>query len=94
MLESDLMPRKHVLLVEDDLNFGSVLCRVLQREGYNVDVAANMTEAKEFLTSTRYAVVVADWRLSDGYGSVILGWAAELGAKTALMSAHLFTDAS
>ena len=83
------MLRKHVLLVEDDLNFGSLLCRVLQRAGYNVDVAASMAEAKEFLTLTQYAVVIADWRLSDGDGTVILGWASQLGAKTALMSAYL-----
>ena len=81
--------RQHILLVEDESYLRNSLRVVLQGEGYRVDVAAVMAEAKYFLESTQYTLVIADWQLPDGDGTVILEWAAHLGAKTVLMSGYL-----
>ena len=83
------MGQQHILLVEDEPDFRNSLLMVLQGEGYRVDVAAVTAKAKHFLESTQYALVIADWQLPDGDGTVILEWAAQLGAKTVLMSGHL-----
>ena len=83
------MGQKHILLVEDEPGFRNSLRMALQGEGYRLDVAAIMAEAKDFLASAQYALVIADWQLPDGDGTVILEWAAQLGAKTVLVSGYL-----
>src|SRR5205814_6058376 len=41
------------------------------------------------LAAQGYSLVIADWRLPDGDGSVIADGAADLGAKTFIMSGYL-----
>ena len=53
-------------------------------------VAANAEEAWRRLDTEVYAAVIADWRLPDGDGTLILDWAADQGAHTFLMSGYLF----
>jgi DNA-binding response OmpR family regulator len=71
------MGQQHILLVEDEPDFRNSLRMVLQGERYRVDVAAMMAEAKQFLASTQYTLVISDWQLPDGDGTVILEWAAQ-----------------
>jgi DNA-binding response OmpR family regulator len=81
---------KRILLVEDDDDVAPLLMHVLIGEGYAVDLATTRMEAWRYLDAHRYDLVVADWRLPDGDGSVIADAGAELGAKTLVMSGYLF----
>ena len=84
------MPEKRILLVEDEPTVHELLAHVLYAEGYAVDVAATVAEAWQLLDAHTYALVIADWRLPDGDGTVIAEAAADLGAKTFVMSGYLF----
>jgi DNA-binding response OmpR family regulator len=84
------MPAKRILLVEDDPDIHYLLTHVLVSEGYAVDVADTVAKAWQCLDGAPYALVIADWRLPDGDGTVIADAAADLGAKTFVMSGYLF----
>ena len=84
------MPEKRILLVEDETAVREFLAVVLRAEGYQVDVAATAAEGMAFLDRWRYALAIADWRLPDGDGLLIADTAAELDAKTIVMSGYLF----
>jgi two-component system response regulator HydG len=79
----------HILLVDDEPGIQTLLADVLRELGYAVDLAATIREAKTRLIAQSYDLVVADWRLPDGDGTVIADWAAELSAKTLLVSGYL-----
>src|SRR5436853_5647049 len=83
------MLEKRILLVEDDLELAEVMATVLREEGYLVDLAATAGQAQEHLARFSYAVVIADWRLPDGDGTLIAEWGSTLGAKTLVMSGYL-----
>jgi DNA-binding response OmpR family regulator len=84
------MAAKRILLVEDETGISDFLTIALRGEGYEVDVAATAAEAWTWLDAHPYELVIADWRLPDGDGMLIADAAAELGAKTLLMSGYLF----
>ncbi|WP_018864014.1 sigma-54 dependent transcriptional regulator [Thioalkalivibrio sp. ARh3] len=55
-------------LIEDDAIMGESLCDRFELEGYAVDWARSISEARERLASGDYAVVISDIRIGDGYG--------------------------
>jgi two-component system, OmpR family, response regulator len=83
------MAEKRILLVEDDEDVGELLAIALEDAGYEVDVAKTAAESWARLAAQGYALVIADWRLPDGDGSVIADGAADLGARTFIMSGYL-----
>ncbi len=84
------MAAKRILLVEDEPEISDLLAHVLIGEGYAVDVAQIVAQAWQLLDQHSYALVIADWRLPDGDGTLIADAAADLGAKTYVMSGYLF----
>src|SRR5260370_12508134 len=84
------MAEKRILLVEDERAIHELLTHALRSEGYLVDVAITLAEAWQELDKRPYDLVIADWRLPDGDGTVIADAAAQLGAKTCVMSGYLF----
>lgn len=83
------MPEQRILLVEDDEDVGELLAVALEDAGYEVDLAKTAAESWARLAAHGYALVIADWRLPDGDGSVIADGAADLGAQTFIMSGYL-----
>jgi DNA-binding response OmpR family regulator len=81
---------KRILLVEDDADVRELLALALRGEGYRVDVAASAARALSNLTRFSYALVIADWRLPDGDGTMVANFAEQLGAKVLVMSGYLF----
>src|SRR2546423_10891085 len=79
------MAAKRILLVEDEEEIADILALVLRGEGYVVDTAATVAQARRQLRSLRYALVNSDLRLPDGDGLEIVDRAAELGA-------HLYSE--
>ena len=84
------MPQKRILLVDDDDDVREILALALRSEGYAVDVAASTARALVSLTSADYSLVIADWRLPDGDGTLVVNFAEQRGAKAFLMSGYLF----
>ncbi len=84
------MADKRILLVEDERPIHELLTHALRAEGYVVDVATTVAEAWRELDVHSYGLVIVDWRLPDGDGTVIADAAAQLGAKTCVMSGYLF----
>jgi DNA-binding NtrC family response regulator len=61
-----------ILLVEDDYILQFSLATILRREGYAVDTARNVSEARLALVSRRPRIVLLDLGLPDGSGIDIL----------------------
>jgi DNA-binding response OmpR family regulator len=83
------MPEKDVLVVDDEVAVREVLGEILREEGYVVDLAATVAEARALLDKYRYGVLLADWRLPDGDGVLIANLAAEVGTHVFVMSGYL-----
>jgi DNA-binding response OmpR family regulator len=54
-----------------------------------VDTAGTLAQARRQLRSLRYALVNSDLRLPDGDGLEIVDRAAELGARTSILSGYV-----
>jgi DNA-binding response OmpR family regulator len=77
-----LMVHRRILLVEDDRLERMNLTLVLGREGFNLDVAANATEAYALLAGEHYELVLTDIGLPDGDGFEVLHAAKRVDATT------------
>lgn len=64
---SNAASTKRILIVEDDEGLGSTLRTFLRDEGYNVDLAPSITEAKT-KDYSEYELMILDWMLPDGQG--------------------------
>ncbi len=84
------MPAPRILLVEDDRDTAGLLEHVLITADYTTDVVATVAEAMQQLTGHRYGLVIADWRLADGFALSVLDQAAERGMKTAILTGYAF----
>ena len=60
---------KRLLLVEDDESLGATLQERLQKEGYAVDWATNLREARLKSAGDPYSLVILDVGLPDGTGT-------------------------
>jgi CheY-like chemotaxis protein len=61
-----------VLVADDDQAIRQLVCTILQREGLDVDCAADGAEAVDFLRQKEYAVVLVDLMMPrvDGFGVI------------------------
>lgn len=57
-----------ILVVEDDTSLLAVVERVLRDEKYVVDTVSLVDDARAYLKSVQYDLVVLDWNLPDGSG--------------------------
>ena len=82
------MPEQRILLVEDEATTREILTEFLRREGYAVDSVATAGAASTCLDSIPYELVIADWVLPDGDGTDVADAAAQLGAKTLIVTGY------
>ena len=61
-----------ILVVDDEPDLRTLYELTLLREGYRVETASCVTEAKEQLRLQRFDVVITDMRLPDGEGLQVL----------------------
>ncbi len=67
------MPGKPlILLVDDEENLRRTLALILIREGYDVDMAATVNEARQHFDSTSYDLTFLDLKLPDANGLTLL----------------------
>lgn len=64
-------PRKLILVVEDDVHLGKMLCAYLKRSGYDAELAATGHDALDFCDVTCPAAVMADVHLPDLNGLIL-----------------------
>jgi DNA-binding NtrC family response regulator len=83
------MPKKDVLIVDDEVDVREIFAGILEAKGYTVDLAGTVAEAKGLLAAHQYGMVLVDWRLPDGDGAVIANLAAEVGSHAFVMSGYL-----
>jgi DNA-binding response OmpR family regulator len=83
------MPETRILLIEDEATSRELLSYVLTSAGYAVDAVETAAAAMTSLEETPYKVVIADWLLPDGNGIDLADRAAQLGAKTIIVSGYL-----
>lgn len=62
----------HVLVVDDEPDLRALYELTLLREGYRVDTAGSVQEARHFLLARCFDVVISDMRLPDGTGIELL----------------------
>jgi DNA-binding response OmpR family regulator len=62
----------NILVVEDDVDINSLLCKILGREGYNVRGAYSGTEAKMCLEACDYQIVLLDLMLPGASGEELI----------------------
>ena len=61
-----------ILVVDDEPDLRTLYELTLLREGYRVEAAANLQEARAFLQERRFEAVITDMRLPDGLGLELL----------------------
>ncbi len=62
-----------VLLIEDDTVLGAAVRDQIRAEGHSVDWVTRLDEAREYLTSASYGLLLLDLMLPDGRGLLLLG---------------------
>jgi DNA-binding response OmpR family regulator len=91
------MPPTRILLVDDDELIRTMMEEVLQQQGFNVTVAANVPEALRLITSDVYDVLLSDLHMpgaGDGLTVVSAMRHANPKAVTMLLSAFPEMDAA
>ncbi len=76
---SAALPRKHVLIVEDEASFREVLEMGLAPQGFQTRAVGSIKEAKEALDGGRFDAMVSDLRLGDATAIDLLTWMKERG---------------
>jgi two-component system response regulator PilR (NtrC family) len=90
------MSKPNVLVVDDERDIRELLTITLGRMGLVVDTASNVSEAKDRLAETRYALCFTDMNLPDGSGQEIIELIGAKYAETpvAMITAYGNVDAA
>ena len=65
-------PKKNILVVDDDKSILRTFTRILQKSGYEIDVAETGREAVDKAENQHYDLVLVDIRLPDMDGTDLL----------------------
>src|SRR5271155_3975666 len=84
------MPSRRILVVDDEENIGRSLRMILEREGYQVNVARSAAEMRAFPDRARLDLFIMDVRLPDASGIDLLRelQAGEITAPVVMISGH------
>lgn len=66
-----------ILIVEDDVVFGAMLKKWLEKRGYDVSLCGSVGGANSALTQSHFDMVITDLRLPDSDGILLLQWIKE-----------------
>ena len=61
-----------ILVVDDEPDLRTLYELTLLREGYRVETAGDLAEARQYLQEKRFDAVITDMRLPDGLGLEVL----------------------
>ncbi|ADW70550.1 response regulator receiver protein [Granulicella tundricola MP5ACTX9] len=89
------MPKRRVLLVDDEIAVLLTLKAVLEISGFDVDTAASAREAKSKLKSKQYEMVITDMRMESevaGREVIVAARTADYHPAVALLTAFPVAD--
>jgi two-component system, NtrC family, response regulator PilR len=80
----------YILVVDDEPDLRTLYELTLLREGYRVETAATVQEARSQLQERRFDAVITDMRLPDGVGLELLHWlrAQQRNERCVVMTAY------
>jgi DNA-binding NtrC family response regulator len=90
--DSDDMPRRTLLLVDDEPGILAALKRLFRREGYTLLTAANGVEALDLLAGHAVGVVISDARMPLMSGAELLGKVRDIHPDTVRIILSGYTD--
>lgn len=61
-----------ILIIDDEVNIGSLLSKFLSRNGFEVETSMTGAQARELLSSGKFNLVLCDFRLKDTDGRELL----------------------
>ncbi|WP_299078431.1 sigma-54 dependent transcriptional regulator [uncultured Paraglaciecola sp.] len=81
---------KQVLLVDDDTEFTDIVCQIIEYLGFDVSVAANISEAKSWMQTQQFDHVLLDFMLPDGSGLHLIDYmkSNQIDAYITLITGH------
>ncbi len=68
---------RRILIVEDDTSFGVMLQSWFRKNNFEVVLSSKIEQAKKEILKTQFSLVLADLRLPDGDGIMLLAWLKE-----------------
>lgn len=72
-----------ILIVEDDRNFGTMLLKWFEKNGYTATLCNGMVSAQKLLSDKKhFDIILSDLRLTDGDGIMLLSWLKEMQIST------------
>ncbi|MGL5561055.1 MAG: response regulator, partial [Tannerellaceae bacterium] len=74
-----------ILIVEDDVTYGTMLKGFLSRKGYSVEWVTSVSEALKITTERQVALILSDLRLPDRDGIDLLTEVKEKYPQTAFI---------
>ncbi|MGH8832097.1 MAG: sigma-54-dependent transcriptional regulator [Polaromonas sp.] len=70
--QAPLLQQAHILVIDDEPDLRTLYELTLLREGYRVEAAGDLLQAREQLREKRFDAVITDMRLPDGLGLELL----------------------
>lgn len=83
---------KRILIVDDEVNIGTLLSKFLTRNGYEVATALSGAAALDLLSKEKFQLVLCDFRLEDTDGREILKKVKELYPHTGVIIITGYSD--
>jgi len=72
MAKNTVLNSQRVLVIDDEPDLRTLYELTLLREGYQVETAGTVAQAREALANERFDLVITDMRLPDGMGTELL----------------------
>ena len=91
---SDAAAPIRILIIDDEPDLRELYTLTLVREGWQVEEAESVAEARSHMNQNRFDVVIVDMRLPDGEGLDILAWSAALKRGERIIMATAYGSAS
>lgn len=83
---------KSILIVEDDITYGMMLKTWLEKKGYLVSTASNISRALKQIEAAPVDLILSDLRLPDRDGIDLLKWLGEQGLNIPLIIMTGYAD--
>ena len=83
---------KHILLVEDDLTYSRIVKTFLEKNGFAVQTATKVKDAQNLINSSKFDLIIADFRLPDGTGMELLQWSKSEFPQTQVILITHYSD--
>ncbi len=86
------MGLNHILIIDDDNSFCSLLSRFLEKNGFVTDTALSATDGIEKFKDNKYDIVLCDFRLDDKDGREVLMSIKKLNAHAIVIMITGYSD--